>query len=63
MKKMLFNLILLIVLSFFIAILMVSISHYLIYHSFIAYIGYNLKNGVIEIIVITFGTLVGINHK
>jgi len=63
MKKVLLNIILLVILAFFIATFLVSISYYLIYHSFIAYISYNLKNGVIEIIIITFGTLVGINRK
>ena len=63
MKKIIINILLYIVLSFFIAIFIISTSHYFIYKSIIGFIIYNLKNGVIEIIGITIFTLIGINHR
>ena len=63
MKKLIINMLLFIILSFFIAIFIISISHYFIYKSLGGFIVFNLKNGVIEIISITTFTLIGINHK
>ena len=63
MIKFILNNILIVIISFFMALLILSGSYLLITHSLIRFIIFDLKNGIIESIIGSFIVLLIINHQ